>query len=181
MKESISNQATILVVDDDLDLLEIIKDSIEDYFEKVITIDSAIKAFDVLKTNSIDCIVTDYRMPQMDGLQFIDELKKTHPQIPVILLTGNGSNPEVLEAVEKGVFDYLDKPFRAQVLVNRIRNALLLPRLESLIMDMARSEFPDLKFQNLLAQNPEDRLNVIGKLEAMIRMRLMAKTKPRTA
>jgi DNA-binding NtrC family response regulator len=175
MKKAAGLETTILLVDDDVDLLEIIQETIAEAFTSVLAVDRAQKALDLLKTRAVDCIVTDYRMPEMSGLEFIDALAKNHPSIPVILLTGNGSDPEVVEALQRGVFDYLDKPFNPPVLINRIRNSLLLPRLEGLIVDLAKAEFPDIKINGILDRPFAERLSAIVALEGIIRMRLLAR------
>lgn len=175
MKKKMATQATVMIVDDDIDLLENIKDSIEDSFGTVIAVDRATKALEVLKTKSVDCIVTDYMMPEINGLEFIRILEQRTPQIPIILLTGNGSNSEVISAVESGAFDYMDKPFKAPVLINRIRNALLLPKLESLILELARVEFPELDLNSIMSASLDARLSAVAQLEAVLRVRLQAR------
>lgn len=177
MKKNIGTESTVLVVDDEQSLLEVIADELQEHFSTVITTDRATKAIEIIKQQKIDCVITDYKMPEMNGLEFIAYLQKNNPDLPVILLTGNGSNPEVIKAIEEGLFDYLDKPFKSQVLVNRVRNALLLPRLENLILEIIKSDFPDLNVSHILRASAEDRLKHLSGLEALIRTRLMAKAK----
>lgn len=181
MKKSIGIESSILVVDDDHALLEMLSDQLHDHFKSVITTDRATKALDILKKHHIDCIITDYIMPEMNGLEFIAKLQVQFPDIPVLLLTGNGANPEVLKAIESGLFDYLDKPFKAPVLVNRIKNALLLPRLQSLLLDIVKADFPDVTVNKFLSASVEERLKLIAGLEAIIRTRLITKSQKKLA
>lgn len=181
MKTNSQFDSSILLVDDDIDLLEAIKDEVKEHFSSVIAVDRAAKAIELLKNQNIHCVITDYKMPEMNGLEFISFLEKNYPTIPVILLTGNGSDPAVLDSIENGLFDYVDKPFQSPVLINRIRNALLLPRLESLILALVRSEFPDISIDRFLAMPPIDRLKAINALEAIILTRLMAKEPRKSA
>ena len=129
MKNLIAVYSTILVVDDENDILELIQEEIAPHFDKILIAYNGVEACEVLKHHKVDLILTDYVMPEMNGLQLINFIKENYPLIPIIMLTGNGANAEVLKALENGAFDILDKPFRTQVLVNRIRNGLLMPEL----------------------------------------------------
>jgi DNA-binding NtrC family response regulator len=176
MKQEVGLESTILIVDDDIDLLDTVKDSVEIYFSSVLTADHPKIALDIIKNKQIDCVVTDYRMPDINGLELIDMVSKIHPTLPVILVTGNGDDPEVIDSIENGLFDYLDKPFKTSILVNRIRNALLLPKLESLILELARAEFPEIKVDKFMTLSPNERVKMIFRLDALIRTRLLAKS-----
>ncbi|MFZ4402895.1 MAG: response regulator [Pseudobdellovibrionaceae bacterium] len=175
MKSNIALDSTILIVDDDLDLLESITYEIKRNFSTVFTADRAQKAIEIIKNNSIDCVITDYRMPEMNGLDFIDFLQKNHPSLPVILVTGNGSDREVIAAIEKGLFEYLDKPFIPSILVNRVRNALLLPRLEKLILNLVKIEFPDLQINKFSHYSYAERLKALSALEGILQTKWLAK------
>ncbi len=168
-------EATILLVDDDVDLLELIKETIEDDFSSVLTTDRATAALELIKSKKIDCVVTDYRMPEMSGLALIEYITQNHPEIPIILLTSNGSDPEVINAIETGLFDYVSKPFKAPVLLNRIRNALLLPRLESLIYDLAKTVAPDVSIDGTLTGSYQEKLETFLKIEKQIKPRISLK------
>lgn len=129
MKSAISVGSNILLVDDDQEILESTMDGLSPKFERVYLASSARKAIEILQNNKIDLVVTDYAMPEMDGLSLIKFIKSNYPIIPVILLTGNTESPEVILGLESGVFDIVEKPFRIQVLSNRIENGLLVPEL----------------------------------------------------
>lgn len=175
MKNRLTFESTILVVDDELPLLEVIKETIGDYFSSIIVTDRGEKALELLKAHRIDCVITDYRMPGMNGLELISEIQKIYPSLPIILLTGNGSDKDVVSSLEKGLFDYVDKPFKSAVLINRIRNALLLPKLENLVTDLIKAEFSDLEVNRFLHLPNEERLRMIYALEAVIHTRLLVK------
>ena len=81
----------------------------------------------------IDCIVSDYDMPEINGLEFLKSVRETHPKLPFILFTGKGSEEVAAEAISAGVTDYLQKgggTDRYQVLANRIRNVVARYRAE---------------------------------------------------
>ena len=76
------------------------------------------------RTSPIDLVITDYRMPHMDGLEFAVELKRALPGTPLILITGHTDIKSYLEALNIGVFEYLNKPIIANELLRIVRLAL---------------------------------------------------------
>jgi len=70
------------------------------------------------------CLVLDIRMPEMSGLELQQELNKRGHRIPVIFVTGHGDVPMAVEAMKKGAFDFVQKPFRDQDLLDRVNHAL---------------------------------------------------------
>lgn len=70
------------------------------------------------------CLVLDVRMPQMSGLELQEELNRRGAVLPVIFITGHGDVPMAVEAMQAGAFDFLQKPFRDQDLIDRIQRAL---------------------------------------------------------
>jgi FixJ family two-component response regulator len=72
------------------------------------------------------CVVLDVRMPEMSGLEVQQKLNKSGAMIPVILITGHGDIPMAVQAMKDGAFDFLQKPFRDQDLLDRIHGALKL-------------------------------------------------------
>lgn len=107
----------------------------EEYDMEVCTVESAEKGLERLETEQFECIVSDYEMPGMDGLQLLDEVRDSYPQVPFILLTGGGSEQIASKAISAGVTDYLQKgEGREQftVLANRIENAIARRRTERL-------------------------------------------------
>jgi PAS domain S-box-containing protein len=88
-------------------------------------------ALDELADSDVDCVVSDYDMPEMSGLEFLDAVRDRHPDLPFILFTGKGNEEIASEAVSRGVTDYLQKDVGTEqyaVLANRIRNAVARKR-----------------------------------------------------
>lgn len=70
------------------------------------------------------CVITDLRMPEIDGLQLLREMKNRHAEIPVLIITGHGDVPGAVEAMRAGAINFLEKPFDDQVLLATVRAAL---------------------------------------------------------
>jgi DNA-binding NtrC family response regulator len=107
----------ILVVDDEL----LIRDLLYDYFSskdfKIQTANSAEEAIAILdRDHDFDVVLTDIRMPGMDGLELIDRIRQADAGLPVIVMTGYPSLDSAIEALRKRVYDYIVKPFN----INRL-------------------------------------------------------------
>ncbi|MFB6097089.1 MAG: response regulator [Haloferacaceae archaeon] len=91
------------------------------------TASSAERGLDLLSEHEIDCLVSDYDMPGMDGIAFLEAVRREYPDLPFILYTGKGSEEIASEAISAGVTDYLQKRTgtgQYDLLANRIRNAV---------------------------------------------------------
>lgn len=124
-----STQIRVLHVDDDPDLADIAATFLEREDERfsIETAMSATEGLDQLATNEFDCIVSDYDMPGQNGIEFLETVRATYPELPFILYTGKGSEEVASEAISAGVTDYLQKESGTSqytVLANRIENAV---------------------------------------------------------
>src|SRR6185312_9718305 len=81
------------------------------------------------------CLVLDVRMPQMSGLELQEELNRRGAVLPVIFITGHGDVPMAVEAMQAGAFDFLQKPFRDQDLIDRIQRALEKDRANRAVLN----------------------------------------------
>ena len=117
------NVPTIAVVDDDGDVLTLVKEVLEDEGYDVRLYDGGRMALDALEINSPDLIITDIRMPQMDGIELLRRVRQKSV-VPIILLTGRLSEMDELLGLRVGADDYIRKPFSPRILVERVRTAL---------------------------------------------------------
>lgn len=100
----------VLIVDDELDFVEMFSLRLQETGETVFTAHSGRECLDVLKEERIDVVVLDIKMPGMDGLETLRAIKKRHPLVEVILLTGHGTIETAVMGMKLGAFDYLLKP-----------------------------------------------------------------------
>jgi two-component system response regulator GlrR len=119
-----TTQASILVVDDDADLLRLITMRLTAAGHAVQAVASAESALAHLAVRLPSLVITDVRLPGLDGLALFDEVRSRHPSLPVILLTAHGSIPDAVEATTRGAHAYLTKPFDGKELLAKIGQAL---------------------------------------------------------
>lgn len=119
----------VLVIDDDQDLLRLLAMRLHAWGFRVSTAASAEEGLTRIAVEPPQLVVSDIRLPGKDGLALFDEIRRTRPTLPVILLTAHGSIPDAVEAMSRGVFGYLTKPFDSKVLLEKIEQALQLSML----------------------------------------------------
>jgi DNA-binding response OmpR family regulator len=119
---------TLLVVEDNVDLLMIITSTLSRYY-KVITAENGLKALEKLQENEVDIIVSDVMMPDMDGLTFCRTIKNDvdHSHTPVLLLTAKNQVEDRIACYNAGADAYIAKPFEMDVLLARL-NSLIINR-----------------------------------------------------
>ena len=116
--------ADILLVEDDADLLKLIALRLKSAGYSVRTAESAERALAELEAARPDVLVTDLRMPGMNGLALFDAVQRLNPVLPVIILTAHGTIPDAVAAMRRGVFGFLPKPFEPHALLAQIEEAL---------------------------------------------------------
>ena len=114
----------ILAVDDDPALLKLLSLRLDLEGYEVVEASSGEEALAKLANHRLDLVVTDVQMGGMDGLTLFDTLKQAYPALPVIILTAHGSVSHAVDAMRRGVFGYLSKPFEANALLAEVARAL---------------------------------------------------------
>ena len=106
----------ILLIDDD----EWIRDSMSIFFESegcyLLALETAEEGIEELKKEVYDIIIVDYRLPGMDGLEFLRQIQESHPGAIKILITAYGSEEVVSEAMRIGIQDFIEKPFTTKTI-----------------------------------------------------------------
>src|SRR5204863_5482671 len=118
------NTGDILLVDDDPDLLRLISLRLMSAGYHVRTADSGETALAALAIARPGTVITDMRMPGIDGLQLFAAIHRQHPALPVIILTAHGTIPDAVDATQRGVFGFLTKPFDSQELLQKVAAAV---------------------------------------------------------
>ncbi len=122
--------AKILVVDDNPDVLKLIADILESNDYEVKTVSNGASAIKELENNDYDMVLTDLMMPDVDGMQVLENAILKTPKTMCIILTGHGTIKSSVEAIKKGAFDYITKPVSPTELLIYVEKALKFKNLE---------------------------------------------------
>ena len=121
-----SEKRNLLLVDDDQDLLKLLAMRLEAAGYAITTASSGSEALARIGIERPQLVITDMRMPGMDGSALFDAIRVSHPALPVMMLTAHGSIPDAVAATNRGVFGYLTKPYDSKALTEQIERALSL-------------------------------------------------------
>jgi two-component system, OmpR family, response regulator len=113
----------LLIVDDEQDFLETIVKRLKARGIDVTGVESGYQALEVLEGRDPDVIILDVKMPGMDGIETLREIKKKQPLVEVIMLTGHASVESGLQGMQLGAFDYVMKPVALDELLEKVRQA----------------------------------------------------------
>jgi DNA-binding NtrC family response regulator len=113
----------VLLVDDEQEFLDSLAERMRGRGMDVTTATSAVDALKKVQNESFDAVILDLLMPQMDGMEAMEALKKKNPDIQVILLTGHATVEKGVEAMKLGATDFLEKPASLEVLTEKIKKA----------------------------------------------------------
>jgi two-component system OmpR family response regulator len=113
----------LLIVDDEQDFLETIIKRLKARKIEVAGAESGYQALELLDSQDFDIIILDVKMPGMDGIEALREIKKKKPLVEVIMLTGHASVESGIQGMQLGAFDYVMKPVALDELLEKVRQA----------------------------------------------------------
>lgn len=122
--ESHNLKPVILIVDDERFILETISSILSEYKYSSLTCENAICAIDKLQEGKIDVVLTDIKMPGLTGIELLDKIHTMYPEMPVILMTAYAELDITIDAIKKGAFDFIIKPYNPEYLVHAIKKAV---------------------------------------------------------
>jgi two-component system NtrC family response regulator len=115
---------TILVVDDEKNYLLVLSEILQDEGYEVLTALGGQEALEIQKSSDLDLILTDMKMPGMDGIELLENIKALDPDLPVIMMTAHGTIDKAVEAMQKGAYSYILKPFDNERLTIYVKKAV---------------------------------------------------------
>jgi DNA-binding NtrC family response regulator len=117
--------ATIVIVDDEPDLLNLLQLILSEKTDhRILVTTKPSRAIELCKENKADILLSDLRMPEMEGIELLKLIQKVDPKIPFIIMTAYGTIESAVEAMRQGAFDYITKPFRKEQILMTIAKAL---------------------------------------------------------
>ena len=118
------NGQHIFIVDDESKVLEVIGETLEQVGLNVSCFASATDCLEQLGSRKCDLLITDLRMPEMDGIQLLRLARLVTPFVPVLIVTGYGDIPTAIEAVKAGADDFIEKPLDKKGFVDKVKSML---------------------------------------------------------
>jgi len=143
----------ILVIDDDKNLLELLKMRLENADYEVVTAFREEDALKATREQALDLAIVDLQLVNTDGISLMQELHAINPDMPAIILTAHGTIESAVEAMQKGAYNYLTKPFQPEELVFQIERALENRRLTSEIKRLRELVKERYEFSNIVARS----------------------------
>lgn len=141
----------ILIIDDDASLRRVLEYNLREDGFRVVTAQAGAEALERCRTERVDLVVTDIRMPEMSGLELLTRLKAIEPELPVIVLTAHGTIDSAVEAMKLGAADYLTKPFNREQLKAAVRKTLNVAALKRENLHLRQMVAERFSFANMIA------------------------------
>ncbi|PIE59506.1 MAG: DNA-binding response regulator [Desulfobulbus propionicus] len=146
---------TILLVDDEPNYQIVLSELLRDEGYEIYTADSGISGLPIVLGSDIDLVITDMKMPGMDGIEFLGKIKEYNKELPVILLTAFAEVEKAVEAMRLGAFTYLAKPFSNEQLLAAIAKAIEHYNLFKEIRRLRDEASPRTGFEGMIGKNPK--------------------------
>ena len=121
----------ILIVDDDPIFLMLLQRTLIDEGYRVTKIQKSQAAISAVENRIFDVVVTDLMMPNIDGIELMEKILSISPELPIIVITGSGNIEKAAEALKKGAFDFITKPFELKKFCTSIKKALEYGELQN--------------------------------------------------
>ncbi len=164
--DPLQKKKTLLVVDDDPHILESLRLLLSAYDYDVSTAGNATEALKRLGDTVVDIVLTDIRMPGMDGLELAGRIHVLHPEMPVLIMTAWAEMDVAVDALKKGAFDFIIKPYKPDYLLHSLRKAAIFADMKALELNYRQSleEEVRIKTRELSDLNREiiNRLTVVA-------------------
>lgn len=116
--------AKILIIDDERSIRNIITELLEIEGHTVKSAENGSKGLEMIKSENFDLVISDVKMPEMDGIELLEQTMLVRPDLPVVMISGHGNIDIAVECIKKGAFDYLGKPIEMNRLLLTVRNTL---------------------------------------------------------
>lgn len=127
------DKGTVLLIDDDREILEVCSEVLLDAGFEVVSYDNPLEALESLqKGRKVDLIITDFRMPELNGLQLMEKINSLKILVPVVMFTGLADKELAIKALNAGCYSLVEKPMRNQEFIHYAEQAMAYGRLETI-------------------------------------------------
>ena len=157
---------TILIVDDEKNYPPILAAVMEEEGFEPLMANSGEEALTILKHSDVDLVLTDMKMPSMDGIELLENVKKKDPELPVIMMTAHGTVEKAVEAMQKGAYSYIMKPFDNDSLILYVNKAIAMYRVIKENRRLRQAVKSQYSFGNIIGKSKkmQDVYEIIGKV-----------------
>src|SRR5687767_4946531 len=163
------SKGNILIVDDNLNLLEVIKMRLESEDYRVTATGDEDQAIGTLKEQVFDLCIVDLMLANGDGIALMEDIRGSNPDVPTIILTAHGSIESAVEAMRRGAYGYVTKPFEPADLLLQIERALETRKLNCEIKRLKEILHERFDFANIIARSAKMRavLDVVTRIATL--------------
>lgn len=133
----------VLVIDDEQSMLEFLEYLLRKEGYQVVTAQAGSEALELLGVDQVDLVISDLRMPDLDGIELLRQARGLDPDTPFIFITAYASSDTAIEALKLGAFDYITKPFKVEELLHLVGNALLARNLKRKVKVLESDQTPE--------------------------------------
>ena len=144
---------TILIVDDEKNYLLVLSALLEEEGYEVLTSASSLEALEILKASDVDLALTDMKMPGMDGIELLEQIKTRDAELPVIMMTAHGTVDKAVEAMQKGAYSYIMKPFDNERLTLFVKKAIATYKVVKENRRLRNAVESQYQFGNIIAKS----------------------------
>jgi two-component system NtrC family response regulator len=144
---------SVLIIDDEKNYPPIIAAVLQEEGYETFTANSGPEALEILENSDVDLVLTDMKMPGMDGIELLERIKEKDPDIPVIMMTAYGTVEAAVEAMQKGAYSYLLKPFDNERLVLYVNKANAMYRVVKENRQLRKSVESQYQFGNIIGKS----------------------------
>lgn len=148
---------TILIVDDDPSLRRVIEFQLQESSYTVLTAQNGEDALNLMMSHQVDCLITDWRMPQMSGLDLLRRANASNSEIPIIVITAFSDVETAVEAMRHGAFDFITKPFNRDIILLTVERALRFGKVLSENRRLRRVVHETFELENVIGSSKKMR------------------------
>jgi len=143
--------AKILIIDDERSIRNTLKDILEFEKHQVSLAENGLKGLETAQNEMFDLIFSDIKMPEMDGIELLTQLKEKEIEAPIVMISGHGNIETAVECIKKGAFDFIEKPIDLNRLLITVRNAL---EKKDLVVETKNLKKKTAKKYEMIGQSP---------------------------